>query len=197
MPCIAARYVPPRIPFADLDGRQVMAAAAPAAPVPSQRTSEPAAAVTDVARFPLLTLAMLGLLAAVFAAELAFGVEPTKGLLEPSSRTLLPLGGLQYAAAVGSEEWYRMFLAPLMHVGPVHLLLDGVALYLAGRVLEPMVGARWFAALFVFGGLAGAFASLVVNAPNAVSVGTSGASWACSRRSGCWAIASPIRLALD
>ena len=152
-----------------------MAAAAPAAPVPSQRASEPAAAVTDVARFPLLTLAMLGLLAAVFAAELAFGVEPTKGLLEPSSRTLLALGGLQYAAAVGSEEWYRMFLAPLMHVGPVHLLLDGVALYLAGRVLEPMVGARWFAALFVFGGLAGAFASLVVNAPNAVSVGTSGA----------------------
>ena len=175
MPCVAARYVPPRIPFADLDGRQVLAAAAPAAPVPSQRASEPAAAVTDVARFPLLTLAMLGLLAAVFAAELAFGVEPTKGLLEPSSRTLLALGGLQYAAAVGSEEWYRMFLAPLMHVGPVHLLLDGVALYLAGRVLEPMVGARWFAALFVFGGLAGAFASLVVNAPNAVSVGTSGA----------------------
>jgi rhomboid protease GluP len=118
---------------------------------------------------------MLGLLAAVFAAELAFGVEPTKGLLEPNPRTLLALGGLQYAAAVGSEEWYRMFLAPLMHAGPVQLLLDGVALYLAGRILEPMVGARWFAALFIVSGFAGAFASLLVNAPNAVSVGASGA----------------------
>ena len=86
---------PPRIPFADLDGRQVLAAAAPATPALSRRPSETAPAVVDVARFPPLTLAILGLLAAVFAAELAFGVEPTKGLLEPSSRTLLALGGLQ------------------------------------------------------------------------------------------------------
>jgi rhomboid protease GluP len=118
---------------------------------------------------------MLGLLAAVFAAELAFGIEPTKGFLEPSPRTLLALGGLQYTAAVGSEEWYRMFLAPLMHAGPVQLLLDGVALYLAGRILEHMVGARWFAAVFFLSGRAGAFASLVVSDPTTVSIGASGA----------------------
>jgi rhomboid protease GluP len=37
-----------------------------------------------------------------------------------------------------------------------------------------MIGARWFAALFIVSGLAGAFASLVVNEPNMVSVGASG-----------------------
>src|SRR5262249_32482124 len=126
-----------------------------------------------------------GLLVAMFAAELAFGVEPTKGLLEPSVRTLLALGGLQYTAAVGSEEWYRMFLAPLMHAGPVHLLLNGIALYLAGRILEPMIGARWFAALFVISGLAGAFTSLVMNAPGVVSgaiMGLFAAIWVLSYR---------------
>jgi rhomboid protease GluP len=171
MPGVAARY----IAMADLDDRQLLMLAAPAAATPSQEASQAAPAVTGVVRFPPLTLALLGLLVAVFAAEFAFGVEPTKGLLEPGMRTLLALGGLQYKAAVGSEEWYRMFLAPLMHAGPVHLLLNGVALYLAGRVLEPMIGARWFAALFVVSGLAGAFASLVVNDPNVISVGASGA----------------------
>jgi rhomboid protease GluP len=62
-----------------------------------------------------------------------------------------------------------------MHASPIHLLFDGVALYLAGRTLEPMIGAAWFAALFVVSGLAGAFASLIVNDPDMVCVGASGA----------------------
>ena len=78
-------------------------------------------------------------------------------------RTLLALGGLQYAATVGSDEWYRMFLAPLMHTGLVHLAINGLALYVAGRILEPVIGARWFAALFVVSGLAGSTASLMTS----------------------------------
>ena len=126
-------------------------------------------------RTPWLTFAILGLLGAVFAAELAFAIEPTRGFLEPGVRTLLALGGLQYTATVGSDEWYRMFLAPLMHTGLVHLLINGVALFVAGRILEPAIGARWFAALFVVSGLAGSVASLMMNARTTVSVGASGA----------------------
>src|SRR5262249_4895447 len=130
MPCLAVRCVP----VADLDVRQDRTPA-PAASTPSQATFRTAPAI-PVLRFRSLTVALIGLLVAIFAAELAFGIEPTKGFLEPSLRTLLALGGLQYTAVVGSEEWYRMFLAPLMHAGPVHLLLNGIALYLAGRILE-------------------------------------------------------------
>jgi len=171
MHCAAARYIPPSDAFADVTPPS------PPAP-PSAATTAPAG--DDVfaripARTPTLTLAILGLLAAVFAAELAFAIEPAKGLLEPGVRTLLALGGLQYTATVGSDEWYRMFLAPLMHTSLIHLVINGIALYVAGRLLEPVIGARWFAALFVASGLAGSVMSLLVNDRNIVSVGASGA----------------------
>jgi hypothetical protein len=47
-----------------------------------------------------------------------------------------------------------------MHTGLVHLLINGIALFVAGRILEPAIGARWFAALFVVSAIAGSTASL-------------------------------------
>jgi rhomboid protease GluP len=171
MSCAVARYDS----MPDPGNRDALMPAEPEEPAQAPAAMDADPAVSKVGRFPTLTLAILVGLVAVFGAELAFGIEPMKGLLEPNVRTLLALGGLQYSQVVGSGEWYRMFLAPLMHVGLVHLLFNGVALYLAGRILEPMIGARWFAALFVVSGLAGALMSLAVNAHNIVSVGASGA----------------------
>jgi rhomboid protease GluP len=180
MHCAAARYIPP-VRFID-DGFELVdgeVEAPPAAPpvAPAQAAASPATVnvAAPTQRTPWLTFAILALLGAVFAAELLFAVEPTGGLLEPGVRTLLALGGLQYVAAVGSDEWYRMFLAPLMHTGLIHLMINGIALYVAGRILEPAIGARWFAALFVVSGLAGSVASLMINARTTVSVGASGA----------------------
>ncbi len=182
MHCAAARYIPPvhfiddGVEFADDDLERVDDdVEAPRTVAPAQAAASPANVAAQPPRTPWLTLAILALLGAVFAAELAFAVEPARGLLEPGARTLLALGGLQYVATVGSDEWYRMFLAPLMHTGLVHLLINGIALYVAGRILEPAIGARWFAALFVVSGLAGSFASLMINDRTTVSVGTSGA----------------------
>jgi rhomboid protease GluP len=178
MHCAAARYIPP-VHFVDDEVEPPTVVPPPVAPPPAPARLEALAApANDAVRAkltPWLTFAILALLGAVFAAELAFAVEPTRGILEPGVRTLLALGGLQYTATVGSDEWYRMFLAPLMHTGLVHLLVNGIALYVAGRILEPAIGARWFAALFVVSGLAGSFASLMINARTTVSVGASGA----------------------
>jgi rhomboid protease GluP len=171
MHCAAARYIPPSYRY----DPQPMTPPEPTEPAPSQAATDAHPPVSAVARFPSFTFAMLCVFVAVFAAELVFGVEPMKGLLEPSVQTLLALGGLQYTAAVGSDEWYRMFLAPLMHASLAHLLFNAVALYFAGRVLEPMIGARWFAVLFVVSGLAGASMSLALNDHDIVSVGASGA----------------------
>jgi rhomboid protease GluP len=175
MHCAAARYIPP-VHFGDDEVEAPSAATPPALP-PALPAAPPAPAndVTPARRVPCLTFAILGLLAAVFAGELIFAIEPARGLLEPGARTLLALGGLQYVATVGSDEWYRMFLAPLMHTGLVHLLVNGLALYVAGRILEPAIGARWFAALFVVSALAGSTASLMINDRTTVSVGASGA----------------------
>jgi rhomboid protease GluP len=173
MHCAAARYIPPSY-FID-DEVETPPPAPPETPALPAAPPMPANDTLPTRLTPWLTFAILGLLAAVFAAELVFGVEPTHGLLEPGVRTLLAFGGLQYAATVGSDEWYRMFLAPLMHTGLVHLLINGIALYVAGRILEPAIGGRWFAALFVISGLAGSTASLIINERTAVSVGASGA----------------------
>jgi rhomboid protease GluP len=176
MHCAAARYIPPSYFIDDEVEAPPAPRETPAAPETSALPAPPPAPANDVTRrTPWLTFAILGLLAAVFAAELVFAIEPTHGLLEPGARTLLALGGLQYVATVGSDEWYRMFLAPLMHTGLVHLLINGLALFVAGRILEPVIGARWFAALFVVSALAGSTASLMINDRTTVSVGASGA----------------------
>ena len=126
-------------------------------------------------RFPLLTLAMLAVLGAVFACELAFGVSPWSGMLAPSIQTLVAFGGLNRTLVLEGQEWQRLFSAALLHADVVHLALNGVCLYLAGAALESFVGRRWFFALFAVGAVSGGLLSLALNPPTVVSVGASGA----------------------
>jgi len=142
----------------------------PAAP-PAEETAYTATTTT----FPLVTIALLAVMSALFAGEVIFGVDPTTTLLTPSVRTLMAFGGSQYVLVVEQGQWYRLLTSTLLHVDPLHILFNGIALYLAGRMLEPLIGRFWFAALFAIGGLAGSLMSLLINAHNLVSVGASGA----------------------
>src|SRR6266567_1131298 len=116
----------------------------------------PAHALPEKARFPLVTCALLALLAAVFAGELMYGIEPWTGLLKPGVRTLVALGGLYPNLVLQSGEWYRLLTAAFLHGDAVHLLLNGVALYLIGAV-------------------GGSLLSLAINPATMISVGASGA----------------------
>src|SRR4029077_10741737 len=115
------------------------------------------------------------ILAAIFAAEIMFGVGDTDWLKQPTLATLLAFGGLMGEVVIESGEWYRLLTAPLLHGGIEHILLNGVALGLAGYVLEPLIGRAWFAAVFVVGALCGALFSLLLNSDVIISVGASGA----------------------
>ncbi len=126
-------------------------------------------------RFPAVAVALLVVLAAIFVCELAFGVRPWSGALEPSIETLVALGGLNRTLVLESGEWYRIFSATLLHGNVIHLAMNGFCLYLAGAMLENIVGRRWFFALFVVGGVCGSLMSLAVNPESVVSVGASGA----------------------
>jgi rhomboid protease GluP len=124
---------------------------------------------------PYLTFGLLGLLALIFLSELLFGIDtPTLGF-EPSIKTLIAFGGLQYLLTIDLGQWYRIFSGPLLHASLPHILSNGVALLLAGYALERAAGMRWFAALFVIGALGGACGSLLVNPHRLVTVGASGA----------------------
>src|SRR5262249_42706955 len=122
-----------------------------------------------------LTYTMLAALVAIFAAEIHHGIGPWTKLLQPSTSTLVAFGGLLPSLVYKSGEWYRLVSAPLLHADAVHLLMNGIALFLAGSLLESLVGRAWYATVFVISAIFGSLLSLTLNADNLVSVGASGA----------------------
>ncbi|HEX6267808.1 MAG TPA: rhomboid family intramembrane serine protease, partial [Burkholderiales bacterium] len=170
---------------------------------PDAELPPPAPAAMTRVRFPALTLALLAMLAAVFAAEHVYGIGASSGLLAPSIQTLVALGGLNRDMVIQSGEWYRIFSAALLHGDLMHLLLNGLALYLAGTVLESLVGRAWFFALFVIGAAGGSLMSLALNPASVVSVGASGAimgllaaAFVCSFRIPSGALRTQIQMAM-
>lgn len=128
-----------------------------------------------VERFPWASISLIALFVVLFALELAAGVAPTSEMGSPAPITLIAMGGSMRSAVIDDGEWYRMFTATLLHGGFLHLLMNSVALWMAGAFLESVLHRTWFLALFVIGGLGGSVASLAINPPNVVSVGASGA----------------------
>ena len=127
----------------------------------------------DGARYPVFTYALLAVLVAVYAGELAFGVEASRAG-SPSIRTLLMLGGTFRPSIVEGAEWWRLFTAPFMHGGIVHLASNCFCLLMAGMLFERLIGWRWFAAIFFASALGGSIASVWINDVNTVGVGASG-----------------------
>ncbi|MBI3072246.1 MAG: rhomboid family intramembrane serine protease [Deltaproteobacteria bacterium] len=135
---------------------------------------EEPAAVATASRRPWVTISIFAVLALAFTAELVFGVLPWKGLLSPDILTLVAAGGV-VRPALQEGEWHRLFTAAFLHGDIIHLVFNGVALFLAGIVLEKLFGRAWLVALFVVGALGGSVLSVIINPPNIVSVGASGA----------------------
>jgi len=72
-------------------------------------------------------------------------------------------------------EWWRLFTATMLHGSPAHLIGNLVTFLTVGLLLEPMIGIGWFSAIYFSGGFVGALASMMLNAPDSLSVGASGA----------------------
>jgi rhomboid protease GluP len=125
--------------------------------------------------FPILTSALLLALVAVFAAEIVFGIGPWTKLLQPTNATLAAFGGMMKNAVMQSGEWYRLLSAPFLHLDAGHLVINAIALFVAGRALEPLIGRAWFGAVYVVSALAGSVLSLALNPPFIIAVGASGA----------------------
>ncbi len=150
---------------------------------PQPQPQFPAPAVEPKARspFPALSLrlpwftgAVLVLLTAIFALELAISAQGGHpGRIAHSA--LLKLGGVSGELVFGRGQWWRVLTAPLLHVSFAHLIGNGVALLLVGLLLEPIVGSGWFALIYVLGGICGALTSIGLNPHGVVSVGASGA----------------------
>ncbi len=90
---------------------------------------------------------------------------------ERTVRARIRVGG-RYGPLVDAEPW-RLLTSPALHVDAVHLGVNGLALGVVGRWLEPVVGASRLVGLAVVGGVLGGVASHAVGVP--YSDGASGA----------------------
>ncbi len=122
---------------------------------------------------PTLTFAMLGALTVLYVGELVARPAGATGF-SPDTLTLVSLGALDRTLAL-EGEWWRLLTAALLHASPMHLLMNGLSLWMAGIVLEHLLGRAWLTALFVVGALGGSLMGLAINGAEGISVGASGA----------------------
>jgi rhomboid protease GluP len=112
---------------------------------------------------PWATGALIAVLLLGFIAELAWGLRPWSGLLQPTLETLVAFGGLA-RPLVEEGQWYRLLTMAFLHADALHLALNLVALGIGGMLLESLLGRLWLLAVFVLGALGGSALSLSWNA---------------------------------
>jgi rhomboid protease GluP len=133
------------------------------------RAAARTAALAVRPRWPVVTFGIIALLAVVFGLEVA-----ANGGLEPDTISLIALGGINQKLVLAGE-WWRVVAAPMLHANFGHLMANGVALLIAGSVLEVMVGRLWFVATYIVSALTSALLTVLLGASYTVAVGASGA----------------------
>jgi len=122
------------------------------------------------ALMPPVTAVLVGANLLVFVAMLGHGA----GLWHSPNHVQLAWGA-SFGPATKDGEWYRLATAMFLHFGLVHLALNMLALWDAGRYVERLYGPWRFAFLYFASGLAGNLLSLVAQGDRAISGGASGA----------------------
>ena len=82
--------------------------------------------------------------------------------------------GANFGPLTSGGEWWRLVTCTFVHAGILHLLFNMWALWDCGRLSERLFGNAWFAAIYLFAGVCGSFASMLWH-NETVSVGASGA----------------------
>ena len=125
-----------------------------------------------------VTFAMIAMCVAGFVAQVASGMD----LIDGSPIGSVGIDGALIGFAVdaggpigvGEGEWYRIVTGGFLHSGLLHLGFNMFALYFLGTLLEPAIGSRRFAAVYVVSLLGGSFGALLLD-PLQLTVGASGA----------------------
>ncbi|HSS13665.1 MAG TPA: rhomboid family intramembrane serine protease [Rhizomicrobium sp.] len=134
----------------------------------------PGFAARLVARIPWFTLTLSGVLVTRFLTELRSATDYIAPY-SPGHFTLLAAGASGHVQVLEHGEWWRLFTASVLHGSPEHLIGNIVTFVIVGFLLEPMIGIGWFSAVYFTGAFVGAVASMMLNGPEILSVGASGA----------------------
>lgn len=94
----------------------------------------------------LLLVSFIGL----FVMQVLTGVDVNN----PSTEALIHWGANALPFTMGDQPW-RLVSSAFLHIGLMHLLFNGFAMYFFGQVAEPMFGSAKFLALFLLAAIGG------------------------------------------
>ncbi|MCD1280236.1 rhomboid family intramembrane serine protease [Psychrobacter sp. CCUG 69069] len=98
---------------------------------------------------PVTTLLLISFIG-LFILQVLTGVDANN----PSTEALLKWGANALPFTMGDEPW-RLVSSAFLHIGLMHLLFNGFAMYFFGQVAEPMFGSAKFLALFLLAAIGG------------------------------------------
>jgi membrane associated rhomboid family serine protease len=120
-------------------------------------------------RMNAVTIALIVINVGVYLAELGLGGNAGNG-----TRNWIYDNGVLFGPYVANGDWWRLLTAAFLHYGPIHLAMNMYGLYLAGSLLEHVIG-RWrFLLLYLASGLSGSAGALLASYLGG-TVGASGA----------------------
>lgn len=93
-----------------------------------------------------------------------------------NTSTLIKFGA-KFNPLIIEGEWWRLITPVFLHIGFLHLIMNSLALYYMGPLVERIFGNSRFILIYLFAGFAGALASFALS-PN-ISAGASGAIFGC------------------
>lgn len=117
-----------------------------------------------------VTPLLLDLNIGIFFLMVGSGVD----IWNPASTDLIHWGA-SFKPLVLGGEWWRLLSACFVHIGFLHLLMNLLALFFIGFILEPYLGMLRLTTVYLLTGLAASVTSLWWHNATAVSAGASGA----------------------
>ena len=98
---------------------------------------------------PITTL-LLASFIGLFIMQILTGVDANN----PSTESLLNWGANALPYTMQEQPW-RLVSSAFLHIGLMHLLFNGFAMYFFGQIAEPMFGSAKFLALFLLSAIGG------------------------------------------
>lgn len=98
---------------------------------------------------PVTTLLLVSFIG-LFIIQILTGVDANN----PSTAALLKWGANALPFTMVDEPW-RLVSSAFLHIGLMHLLFNGFAMYFFGQVAEPMFGSAKFLILFILAAIGG------------------------------------------
>jgi membrane associated rhomboid family serine protease len=126
-------------------------------------------------RWGVVTLALIGLNVAMFVVTAVSAVAAGNSPLDNQlSEVFARLCQVPLLVQLG-DEWWRPITAAFLHIGPMHLLLNMLALLVFGSELERRLGPARYLSLYVVALLGGGAAIQLFGAPFQAVAGASAA----------------------